>query len=241
MSLVKGSFTVSYELNGQTYNHSGTNISVYETTNNGITYYTTSLGFNDTNFPFINENNNTEIKEYGIIINIFQSLSNNNYMITGPTTTPSSQPPSITFNTITPSLDIPDDFYKNITVSISYVYNRTTYYNFSTSGKQKTLSQTVTQFPSNGIYSYTYTLALNYRSNSVSNTATFSTAAVETGNTAATLTTSVLRGLDPRKTTITDEEAAEIANSVSISFSHLVSSGENFGNAINKAMKATMN
>lgn len=244
-----GSFTVSYELNGQPYSTSVTNFKLntnYYYNNSLVNFYvkdfptdvatnySTSLGFSDIKFPFIYENDNdTTIQEFGIYISIFSLLSNNNYIITG-------SPPSITFNTTDPSLVIPDDFYKNITVSLSYVYNNT-YYKFSTDNQQISLPQTVTPIFYNGIYSYTYTLALQYISNSKSNTATFSSAAVEAGNTAATLTTSALTIVDPSKTTFNDDEVADIAYLVRQATSHGVSSVEYLGDAISKVMKASIN
>jgi len=55
-------------------------------------------------------------------------------------------------------------------------------------------------------------------------TTVFSQPALTAGTNAATVTTSFLRGLDPSKSTITDEEASDIAKSVGLAVSHSVSS-----------------
>lgn len=284
-----GSFTVSYDLDGQTYTTSVNNVllnkldltglsnlDIIETINssNKFTYYSIILRFSDNNFPIIHNNNNRSFDVFGIIIgiNLSSDFNNYNYILA----TEEYPAPSIIF---TKKSALVSNI-TNINVNISYIY-KNIYYNFKTLSKQDSLEELLDSSNYNGIYTYIYLLNTNSNSisnspsNSVSektyNTATFmangydytinavelipetapdtdkdlnnsslnstifSQPAIKAGSQTATVTRSLLKLLDPSKTSFTDDEAADIGNSAGLAVSHVVSAAEQ----INKALQKT--
>lgn len=92
----------------------------------------------------------------------------------------------------------------------------------------------ITTTPS-GVSPTVYVIQYNVNYN---NSPTFSQGALSAGNNAATITTSFLRGLDPTKTTITDEETIEIGKSAGKAISHSVSTTEWIADALRKTTNA---
>ena len=88
------------------------------------------------------------------------------------------------------------------------------------------------------VYVIQYNIQYNVNYN---DSPTFSQGALSAGNNAATITRFFFRGLDPTKTTITDEELREIGKSARKAISHSVSTTEWVVNALQKTIKAITN